>query len=289
MLEPLECRVLLASSSLSALAGTADASLSRADGSNLQIIGRRDTWIIIHGLGGSTDDVKRIATAVDAASTRDQVLLVDWSKLAEATDNQTAVSNTQRVADVLAQRIAQIGLPASRINLIAFSLGALIASRLAANLHASGGVNRIIALDPAAPKIGIKANGHSLRPAMNLSSDSQYSITFHAGDNRSFLGAALSSDDTVLLANMGATADEQHRNVLDLFGSICEANTSSSPDKVSSLFSLKRIASGKLPAWEKNAAFGYEATLGATIASNHRVAHSLQFTEALSGRTVNLP
>ena len=75
--EALEGRVLFA----------AGVTLTRADGAARSIVGRRETWIVIHGTDSSKDDppIQRLADAVDAMSSRDQVLVVDWRDLASFT------------------------------------------------------------------------------------------------------------------------------------------------------------------------------------------------------------
>src|SRR6478735_8121643 len=91
--------------------------LTRADGVVWSIVGRRDTWIIIHGLAGSKNDapMKALAKAVDGMSLRDQVLVVDWHELAKPVVNQQLQqSMAEDAATELVGMIRQIGLPASR-------------------------------------------------------------------------------------------------------------------------------------------------------------------------------
>src|SRR5439155_453714 len=120
---------------------------------------RREVWLVIHGLDSSKDDatMQALATAVDAASPDDQVLLVDWSKLADIPpDNATAVNHAWAAGDVLAAMVRKAGLRGSHVNLLGFSMGGIVESRLAKDLR---GANRLIAVDPAAPNIAVDRKG----------------------------------------------------------------------------------------------------------------------------------
>ena len=167
--------------------------LNRVNGSGGPLVGDRNTWIIVHGLGGAPSSVAALAGAVDNTTGGDQVLVVDWSQLAATSSYTTAVNNTRIVADVLAADIKQLGLSAAHTNLIGFSLGALVAGCFAGDLHSSGGVNRFVALEPVTPE-ATDSNGHSYTPTLDLAADSRYSIVFHAADNNSY-PADSSADD----------------------------------------------------------------------------------------------
>jgi pimeloyl-ACP methyl ester carboxylesterase len=265
VMERLEERMLFA-------ADASGVTLTRADGAARSIVGRRDTWVIIHGLGGSKGDarIKRLADAVDGVSSRDQVLVVDWSGLAIATDDPfLAESNAQATAAGVAAKIRAVGLPAARINLVGFSMGAYVAEQIAADLHDSGGVNRIIALDPAAPRTGHNKKGHTVPVAVDFTADSEYSIAFHGVDRHSPFVTATAADDTVRMDDIGADDDRRHLAVVDLFSTMVERNNAGNADAVSRVFSLAQIKDGAVPGWRKDqfgvdSGAGYEALLTAT-------------------------
>jgi pimeloyl-ACP methyl ester carboxylesterase len=265
VVERLEDRLMFA-------ADASTVTLTRADGATRSVVGRRDTWVIIHGLGASKgdDQIKRLARAVDAMSPRDQVLVVDWSGLAFATDDPfLAESNAQAAAGAVATKIRAIGLPASRINLIGYSMGGYVAAQIAADLHGEGGVNRIVALDPAAPRTGVNKKGHRVPVAVNFTMDSEYAIAFHGVDRWSQFVTATSADDTVRLDNIGADDDHRHAAVIDLFSTMVERNNAGNADAVSRVFSLARIKDGAVPGWRRDqfgvdSGAGYEAVLTAT-------------------------
>src|SRR3954452_15790084 len=156
-------------------AGGATVTLTRADGAARSVVGRRDTWIVSHGLAGSKNDapMKALAKAVDGMSARDQVLVVDWHELAKPVVNQQLQqSMAEQAASQLVTLIRRIGLPAARTNIVGYSRGAFVAERAAAGLQALGGVNRLVALDPAAPWLRLNRHHHSAPAAFNLAANS---------------------------------------------------------------------------------------------------------------------
>jgi hypothetical protein len=90
------------------------------------------------------------------------------------------------------------------------------------------------------------------------------------------LSAATSADDTVRLDNIGATDNERHAEVLEVFTAMVERNNAGKADGVSRVFSLSRINAGEMPGWRDDAigavaggAPAYEAviTAGSTAGS----------------------
>jgi pimeloyl-ACP methyl ester carboxylesterase len=291
--ESLEMRLLCAIDASSV-------TLTRADGdTGRSILARRETWIVIHGLGGSADapDIRALARAVDGASWRDQVLLVDWRHLAFSTpeDGSLAEANAQATANVIARKLRQRGFKAGRINLIGFSMGALVADRIAKNLHDRGGVNRIVALDPAAPVVGTKPNGLSRRAEVDLAGDSQYALAFHGADKSSPFGTVTTADDTILIENIGTARQVKHQAVLDLFTVMTQRNDTASADPISRVFSLTRIKGGAMPTWRKDrlgaeepGGPGYEAVLRVESPTTPHAPERLTYVNA-RGRVVHFP
>ena len=230
--------------------------LTRADGAARSVVGRRDTWIVIHGLAGSKNDapMKALAKSVDGMSSRDQVLVVDWHELAKPVVNQQLQqSMAEQAATELVGLIRRIGLPASRINLIGYSMGAFVAERAATALGDTGGINRLVALDPAAPWSRLNRHHHSAPAAVNLAANSQYAIAFHGVDVHSPLLAAMSADDTVRVDNIGTTDAQRHAGVLDIFTTMTERNNAGDADDISRVFSITQITRGNMPGWRRDA------------------------------------
>src|SRR4051812_43314058 len=254
-------------------AGGTPVTLTRADGAARSIVGRRDTWIVIHGLAGTKDDVpmKDLAKAVDGMSSRDQVLVVDWRELAKpVVDQQLQQSMAEQAAAQLVALVRRGGLPASRINLIGYSMGAFVAERAATGLQATGGVNRLVALDPAALWSRLNRHHHAAPAAVNLAANSNYAIAFHGVDVHSPLLAAMSADDTVRVDNIGTSDAQRHAGVLDIFTTMTVRNNSRKADAVSRVFSITQIGRGDMPGWRRDAVGavagdgeGYEAVVTA--------------------------
>jgi pimeloyl-ACP methyl ester carboxylesterase len=266
MIEPLEDRLLMARS----LPDASSVTLTRADGSSAPVLTTRDTWIIVHGLLSSKDalGIEILTAAVDGASKRDQVLLADWRKLAIVTDKGGVQERAaQATANALADQIAAMDLPASRVNLIGFSMGGLVVGKLADALARRGGVNTIIGLDPSSPRIIV--DGKKVRAPLDLARNSKYSIVFHGVDIGSPIERALTADDTIRINNIGTLGTDRHAGVFDVFVNMTKINNSGKPDDVSKLFSLGRIIRGDMPDWRKDfynpieGVGGYEAVIRA--------------------------
>jgi len=255
----------------------APVTLTRADGAARSIVGRRDTWIVVHGLAGSKNDapMKALAKAVDGMSSRDQVLLVDWHELAKPVVNQQLQqSMAEDAAGQLVTLIRGIGLPAARTNVVGYSMGAFVADRVAAGLQDTGGINRLVALDPAAPWSRLNRHHHSAPAEVNLAANSTYAIAFHGVDVHSPLLAAMSADDTVRVDNIGTTDAQRHAGVLDIFTTMTERNNLGDADSVSRVFSITQITRGNMPGWRRDALDadaagdeGYEAVVTARTGS----------------------
>ena len=74
------------------------------------------------------------------------------------------------VAQWAVDKLKSWGIPSSKINLMGHSLGALVADQLAKKI--SGGVNKIVALDPATDIPGTSFTG------VDFAADSQFSLAF---------------------------------------------------------------------------------------------------------------
>src|SRR5438105_75039 len=160
MIEPLESRLLF--STPPSTIDTSGVGLYDPTGNAATLDRQRDIWLVIHGLQGSKDDsvTQSVAGAVAIQAPDDQVLILNWADLAHTPpDNLTAVNNAWAAADAIATQVRAAGMRGSgrHLNLIGFSMGGEVEDRLAKDL---GGVNRIIAIDPAAPDIGTDKRGH---------------------------------------------------------------------------------------------------------------------------------
>jgi pimeloyl-ACP methyl ester carboxylesterase len=279
VLEPLESRVLLAGVPAPAVPGidTSTVGLYNADGTPAATIDRhRVTWVIVHGLDGSKDDptMRAVAAAVDAVTPDDQVFLLDWSDLAKAEDNvppdqgvqanAQAVQNAWAAADAIAAKLRAAKLPGRRVNLMGFSMGGQVEDRLAQDLR--GGVNRIVAVDPAAPVVGTDSRGHDVTAATSYARHSRYALAFYGS---SYLQGSLSADDTVQMTELQGTSMQQHLECFSVLNTMLRRDVgfeAMGGDQVSPLFSIPEILTGKRPRWRKNTfGPGYEAQMSCRV------------------------
>lgn len=233
---------------------TSSVALFNPDGSPAAIDRHRAAWFIVHGAVEDHGQMGYMANAVAAAlpSNQWQVIVVDWSKLSPTA--HSAGYNAWAVGDRLAAMIRAARLPASRVNLVGFSLGGAVIGRLAADLKTkTDQVNRIVALDPA--------NGHD--GDSHFAANSAYSIAFRADDTLGSSDAAFSADDTVLLTGLDPDPLTRHGDVFLVVQTMwrrADQLTSSGNDHVSPLFSVQSILEGQQASWGRNHfSGGYDA------------------------------
>jgi pimeloyl-ACP methyl ester carboxylesterase len=149
--------------------------LTRADRSSAPILSDAETWVVIHGWLGSPKDIHSLAGAIDAASKHVQVLELDWSEVADNSDAVTVVFDVPDVGAWAARKLTSWGISGANINLVGHSYGGYMTDQIAKNV--SGGVDRIVALDPATAALGgIDFSG------TNYAAHSQYSLAFIGSD-----------------------------------------------------------------------------------------------------------
>lgn len=167
-------------------------SIEWADGMSKTFNPNKSTWIVIHGLqmnlpkGDILDqltDIKNLASSVDGFSPDDQVLVLDWRSAAYSPginyrgdfnipNPVVALSWINAAATWTADILKQFGITTPNINLIGHSFGSYVASSIAADI--TGGINRIIALDPGNLEIG----GNKYKQT-NFSDNSRWSWAFY--------------------------------------------------------------------------------------------------------------
>ena len=232
-----------------------DVSLVFANDSSQAINKKKETWIFIHGwyAPGRPIAVSRLAGAVDSNSRTDQVLLLDWSDAASTPNVFDAAMWAPTVAQWAVDKLKSWGIPSSKINLMGHSLGALVADQLAKKI--SGGVNKIVALDPATDIPGTSFSG------VDFAADSRFSLAF-VGSNYATPSAAATADESFEM-NVGPKDSLiTHSNVVDLYASIIASSNRKKPDPISKLFDLDRLTPDTPQPWTKNAIDGsYEGII----------------------------
>jgi pimeloyl-ACP methyl ester carboxylesterase len=262
MLEALEPRQMFS-------VDTSTVALYSAAGAPATIDAHKSVWFVFHGLAMSKDDMQPIGAAVQAQIPDAQVLLVDWSALADPSVANTVrkqLDNAWATADWVAAKVKALGMPSSRVNMIGFSMGGQAEDRLALDLKKrSAQVNRIIAIDPSAPGVTVTASGHKIRQIPTFADESAYSIAFSGADGPAFYRGALSADDAIVLTGLPADDMQRHLATYEAFTTMMQRDAgfiARGNDQVSGIFSIQNILTGNLPGWRKDAYDpGYEATL----------------------------
>ena len=243
----------------------------------------KTTWLVIHGLDSSptADTISTLVNAVSAARSGDQVMTLDWSSAATGNLNGEGENWIIPVAEKTATVLKNLGFAGSSLNLIGHSWGSYVAAGIAKNM--AGGVNTIVALDPAKHyPFGIGYNAE-VPGEVNFSANSQYSWAFHDGDGIPVLGWPFK--DAVGSNTTPETADESfvvlgtnHSGVANVFSHMLTTDTFAAQQ----YFSLNRVISHSAGPWsfDQFDAGGSLATGGkyeAVLSANADFAKSISF------------
>lgn len=210
------------------------------------------SWIIIHGPSGSSTNqwVVDLAGAIAAVYPTDQILLLDWTEAADSGIAGTIEEDwIKPVAAWAAGKLVDYGFAGIHLNLIGHSWGGNMTDELAELI--SGGVNTIVALDPAHDGDG------SYNPEdpgqIDFRAHSQFSWAFHS----SLLGSSVTPTnadeafivDTGLSLVIGLPGEViAHSAVHDLFTYMITNGSGG----VSSKFQLSRLLAHQPGPWMQN-------------------------------------
>jgi pimeloyl-ACP methyl ester carboxylesterase len=274
--ESLEPRSLLAT----ALTGTISGNVGNGDetytvdiirhGSNppatIDANPNQQTWIVIHGRSSSrfsapTPNIPRLANAILARRPTDQVLTLDWSGPATAQSGFLFLEEDwiQPVATWAASALSAYGFSASMINLVGHSWGANLSDELAERL---GGVNTIIALDPAKDGGGAynpNANFGSPTAEIDFAPHSQFSWSFYSRDG-GVIGITAGNEVTATSADEAfVVTSSEHSRLVNLFSFMLENPTLPVPR----FFKLSRLLNHQPGPWFPNR-YDFRAAAGNT-------------------------
>lgn len=138
----------------------------------------KSLWVVVHGrlqtpIPDSNEDLRRLASVLSVARPGDQVLFYDWSEASDSIACEGA-SRADEAGVWLAAQIRAMGItPRDRVNLVGHSWGTWVCYYAARSL---GGVNSIIALDPAIRGICSRTDYQSI----DFASVSDNSWAFHS-------------------------------------------------------------------------------------------------------------
>ena len=241
----------------------------------------QQTWVVIHGWNSSTTGLAmgRLAQAIDAAPGT-QVLMLDWSESAKTANILDAASWIPEVSEFAARTLSRWGLGAPQINLAGFSLGGWVSGVLAQDIK--GGVNRILALDPATDPSPFFVSD------LDYARDSRFSASF-IGSSWSTPAAAGTADYAFRL-NVGDFGSiVTHANVVELVASMIGENYTGSPDRISRLFSLEKLSPGVAQPYRPNTFEGrYEATISGSSSGGVWNPTSMQYKDRKTGNSVTV-
>ncbi|MCK9420319.1 MAG: DUF1566 domain-containing protein [Nitrospirae bacterium] len=230
------------------------------------------TWIVIHGRDGSrtSENILRLAQAIANKFPNEQVLTLDWSGPAMPHGEYDFYEENwiQPVAQWAAQALTGYRFTGSLLNLVGHSWGGYVADEIAERID--GGVNTIVALDPA--KEGDGWYNPEDFGQINFAAHSQFSWAFHS----SSLGAASTppTADEAFVVKTGLGWVDAHSAVVNLFSYMVENPTIG----VSQFFQLDRLLLHTPGPWVPNKYFtefpfpenrtgGYEGIITATPGS----------------------
>jgi pimeloyl-ACP methyl ester carboxylesterase len=226
---------------------TRQASISRIDGGSAFIEPDQTTWLLIHGRnsGPFTPSWLGLASAIHEARPDDQILVLNWRTAAASGRVGGEGENfIVPVGTAAAAALVQYGFSGADINIVGHSWGAYVGDEIAERVP--GGVNSIVALDPARDfPGGYNPEGTSPGGVRNtdFSAHSAFSWAFHNGD-----GLPFGSQTTPTTAREAFVVDgTTHSGVLGVF-----ANLLRDPQGPGEFFQLDRLLAHQPGPWIPN-------------------------------------
>lgn len=251
--------------------GTA-AGLVWADGSTRPFNKAKQTWVVVHGWTSTPQSLADVSDAIDGQTTKDQVLVLDWSQGASG-GNLEALFRVPPTADWAAKKLKSWGLPGARVNLVGHSFGGYLVGKMAEGF--AGGVNRIVALDPAT----------------NPFDDVDYAA--HSKFSFGFIGSSFSTPEHAQTADASFRMNVgdydsifTHMAVPRLYAAMIASNNREMPDRISKLFALDRMSPTITQPWRE--LDGYEGTLTGKAGIDGYAPSVLTYRNRTTGATVTV-
>ncbi|MGB7710200.1 MAG: pre-peptidase C-terminal domain-containing protein [Microcoleus sp.] len=228
-------------------------------GSSQPIESERETWLVIHGFKGNPSEGELPGLAKTIDSSEDQVLTLDWSSAASSAnplgvDVGKAASLITTVADWAAQKLKELGFTNEegitnnlRLNLVGHSLGTYVAAEIAKRIP--GGVDRIVALDPA-----VELPGGYDTSTIDFSANSKFSWGFYGSAAGSEERAA-TADESWSIGFGGFplwSTNDNHGRVVNVFASMVEQAKNNPNHPISQYFDLSEMSQEVSKIWMQN-------------------------------------
>jgi pimeloyl-ACP methyl ester carboxylesterase len=230
-------------------------------------IKNRPTWVVIHGMNNSpeTDSIKALSKAINDYKTDDQVLVLDWSKEAFS-DSQLKIPTTDKyapnpifgaswistVADWTKKKLVdEWKISPENINFAGHSLGSYLAWETAKDI---GGVNKLIALDPARTTNG----GYPSEDKVNFSNYSKWSWAFYGSLLGNYDRANTAEESFQFHFPSLINPIDKHGAVVTAFADTIKQNKKQ-PGYFTGLLNLDKMNASADQPWKRGN--GFEATL----------------------------
>lgn len=256
---------------------TKPVSLKRVDGDGDSTdIKNRPTWVVIHGMNNSpeTDSIKELSKAIGdykKDKNADQVLVLDWSQaaysdsklwipgLGQIPNPNFGASWISTVADWTKKKLVdEWKISPDNINFAGHSLGSYLAWETAKKI---GGVNNLIALDPAATTNGGYQEGN-----VNFSDYSKWAWAFYGSAAGNFDRAYTAEESFKFnFPSLGANEVEKHGAVVKAFAKMVQKNNAGNPGYISKQFNLNQINPSATKTWSRGNGFEAEIDVNSQL------------------------
>lgn len=254
---------------------TKPVSLKRVDGDSTDIK-NRPTWVVIHGMNSSPngDNIKELSDAIGdykKDKNADQVLVLDWSQAAYS-DSKLSIpglgvipnpnfgaSWISTVADWTKKKLVdEWKISPDNINFAGHSLGSYLAWETAKNI---GGVNNLIALDPATT-----TNGGYQEGKVNFSDYSKWAWAFYGSAAGNFDRAYTAEESFKFnFPSLGANEVGKHGAVVKAFAKMVQKNNAGNPGYISKQFNLNQINQSASKSWSRGNGFEAEIDVNSQL------------------------
>ncbi len=191
-------------------------SIQRSDVPGGEIVTNKTTWIVVHGWNASrtSSNITNLASAIRMSRPNDQVLTLDWSKLADTgyLAPCLAAANIVPVATWAAPVLQAYGFQPSNLNLVGHSFGAYVVDEIAKRMPSK--VRSLVALDPAANVCPTAFDPVSSNE-VNFARDAIWSWAFHSSSAGNEYVPVRAHE--AFIVDSGLISNLAHSAVVDLF------------------------------------------------------------------------
>jgi pimeloyl-ACP methyl ester carboxylesterase len=256
---------------------TKPVSLKRVDGDGDSTdIKNRPTWVVIHGMNNSpqTDSITELSKAIGnykKDKNADQVLVLDWNQaaysdsklwipgLGQIPNPYFGASWIPKVAEWTKKKLVdEWKISPDNINFAGHSLGSYLAWETAKNI---GGVNNLIALDPAAT-----TNGGYQEGKVNFSDYSKWAWAFYGSAAGNFDRAYTAEESFKFkFPSLGNNEVEKHGAVVKAFAKMIQNNNAGNPGYISKQFNLNQINQSVSKPWSPGNGFEAEIDVNSKL------------------------